>query len=102
MNLPKIIRLVWTFYKTFILASFIITACCIVLFWKYGISSFAILFWFKVTTLGVIYYFINTYRNREYYYFKNLGISKIFLWIVILTFDLMMFVLLISQTYKLR
>src|SRR6266404_7973776 len=100
MNLLKIIRLVWTFYKSFLFVSLLVTAACTGLFWEYGISIFVTLFWFKVATLGVTYYFINSYKDREYYYFRNLGISKTLLWVSTITFDLLLFVLLIFQTHK--
>jgi len=101
MKILKIISLVWTFYRSFIFASLLITASCIGLFWEYGLSIFAILFWFKVATLGVTYYFINSYKYREYYYFQNLGISKTLLWAATISFDLFLFVLFIFQIYKL-
>ena len=102
MKLRKNIRLIWTFYKTFLLVSLLVTASCFGLFWEYGLSIFAILFWFKVTTLGIIYYFINNYKIREYYYYQNLGVSRIILWSATITFDIFLFLLFIFQAYKLK
>jgi len=102
MRAAKTIRLIWTFYKSFLLASIIITACCVRIFWKYGFSTFLALFWFKVATLGLIYYFIDNYKSREYYYYQNLGISKVLLWAFTLTFDFALFIFLIIQTSYLR
>lgn len=100
MQLLKTIRLLWTFYKSFLLASLAITGCCLWLFYNYGFSIFTALFWLKIATLGVIYYFINSYKSKEYYYYQNLGISKRLLWAVTLTFDFTLFLFLITQTYK--
>ena len=53
-------------------------------------------------SLGLTYYFINSYKNKEYYYYQNLGVSKSFLWAVTLTFDFALFIFLIIQTYHLK
>jgi hypothetical protein len=102
MQAGRIIRLIFTFYRGFILVSFFITAICVELFWKYGLSIYATLFWFKLSTLGVIYYFVNTNKAREYYYFRNLGISKALLWTSTLIFDFICFILFILLSYKFR
>ena len=69
-------RLIWTFYRSFIFLSTLITVCCIVLFREYGVSIFIALFWLKISSLTIIYYFINYYKRNEYYYYFNLGLSK--------------------------
>lgn len=102
MRVVKTIRLIWTFYKYFFLASIIITTCCLGIFFKYGFTTFFALFWFKAGTLGLIYYFINNYKSREYCYYQNLGVSKILLWTFSLTFDFALFIFLIIQTSHLR
>jgi len=98
----KTIKLTWTFYRSFILASMAITICCISLFWNYGFSIFAELFWFKIISLGVIFYFIDNYKRKEYYYYQNLGISKLLLWATTLILDFTLFIFLIIQTYKFK
>lgn len=95
MRSIKIIRLIWTFYKNFLPAALFITVCCLSLFWKYGFGIFTELFWFKIATLGLIFYFINGYKNKEYYYYQNLGVSKVLLWAATLIFDLALFIFLI-------
>ena|SRR5690606_41980848 len=102
MRIFKTIRLVGSFYKSFLLASMLITACCLGIFWEYGYSIFSKLFWFKLSTLGLICYFINSYKSKEYYYYLNLGISKVLLWSSILIFDFAFFLFLIIQVYKIR
>ncbi|MEO5594225.1 MAG: hypothetical protein ABIR15_21580 [Chitinophagaceae bacterium] len=102
MQLRKTIRLIITFYKSFFLAASLITACCLVLFYEYGLSIFAVLFWLKAITLGITFYFINSYKNKEYYYYQNLGISKALLWTTTLIFDFALFIFLITQLYKFK
>jgi hypothetical protein len=99
-QLIKKAKIIFTFYRNFLLLSLLITACCLVLFWQYGLSILSTIFWFKMTTLALIYYFINSNKQKEYYYYQNLGISKRFLWSVTLIFDLSLlifFIILIKQ-----
>jgi hypothetical protein len=98
----KTIRLIWMFYKNFLFTSLLITVCCLSIFWKYGLSVFVGLFWLKIVTLGLIYYFINNYKNKEYYYYQNLGVSKAVLWASTLTLDFSFFIFLVIQTNKFR
>ncbi|HBZ26324.1 MAG TPA: hypothetical protein DEO54_08860 [Rikenellaceae bacterium] len=67
-----------------------------------GINIFTALFWFKIITLGIIVYFINNYKRNEFYYYKNLGLSKKVLWISSLTFDFILFLTLIIITLLVR
>ncbi|MET0394241.1 MAG: hypothetical protein ABW019_13935 [Chitinophagaceae bacterium] len=98
----KTIRLTWTFYKSFLFFSLVITTCCLSIFWKYGFSVFFMLFWLKLITLGLTYYFINQYKSREYYYYRNLGVSKSLLWAVTLLFDFALFIFALIQVNRFR
>jgi hypothetical protein len=98
----KTIRLISTFYRSFMLVSLLITFSSMVLFWEYGFSIFHTLFWFKIITLGLTFYFINSYKEKEYYYYQNLGVSKILLWTTTLIFDFVLFIVLIIQEYKFK
>jgi len=102
MKLLKIIKLILTFYRSFFVATTSITICCIWIFQKNGISSYFALFWFKIATLGLIYFFIKTYKSKEIYYYQNLGVSKILLWTSTLTLDFTLFILSIITTYKIN
>jgi len=102
MKLFKTIKLISTFYRSFMALSFLITATCLVLFWKYGFGVFSTLFWFKIGTLGLTFYFINNYKNKEYYYYQNLGVSKVLLWSATLSFDFALFIFLIIQEYTFK
>ena len=84
------------------LSSVIITACCVEIFMKYGFSVFTGLFRFKSVTMAIIAYFINHYKNKEYYYYRNRGISRVLLWTATLLFDFILFLLLILLANKFR
>lgn len=82
--------------------SLVITTCCLSIFWAQGFSAFSGLFWLKVASMGLTCYFINSYKSKEYYYYQNLGISKRMLWAVTLTFDFVLFIFIIIQTYRFK
>ncbi len=101
-RLLKVIRLIYTFYKSFFFFSFTLTLCCLRVFWQFGFQSFMTIFWFKILTLTLTYYFVSTYKNKEFYYFQNLGVSKLVLWITTLIFDFTLFIFLLIQIYYLK
>lgn len=103
----KTIRLILTFYKSFAFTSLIITFICLGLlhgFKEKGIYILQTLFWFKMITLAVIVYMTDIYKKEEFYYYKNLGISKLTLWLPILIFEFLFFVtttiILASKLYE--
>jgi len=85
------LRSILTFYKSFAFTSLLLTVICLKIVVTYGISTFQALFWFKIISLGLIFYYINSYKKNELYYYKNLGISKLKLWLPILIFDFFFF-----------
>src|SRR5690606_39318372 len=96
------IRLIITFYKSFAFASNLITLSCLYLIILYAEKAIYIvqaLIWFKIGTLGMIFYYIQSYKRDEFYYYKNLGLAKKHLWISTLTFD---FVLLDRKSTRLN
>lgn len=101
-NILKSIRIIFSFYRSFIIASSIITLVCLGIFQKNGPLVFGTIFLFKILTLGLIYYFIGKYKFKEFYYFQNLGISKVVLWVTTLFFDFALFIILMILTYKIR
>ena len=102
MRLTATIRIIGTFYRSFVVASALITACCIVLLLEYDYSIFMAVFWLKAFSMAILYRYINRYKQQEYYYYYNLGVSKKLLWITTLSFDFILFIILLTQTYKLR
>ena len=81
------IKLYITFYKSFCFVSILISFACAYLFFKWGISIFTVLFWFKIITLALIIYYIREYKSKEFYFYKNVGITKKALWIFSFLFD---------------
>ncbi len=102
MRLLKTIKICGTFYKNFLLFSILITLSCTTLFWKNGFSGFKELLWFKIATLALTYYFINSYKGKAYYYYYNLGISKTVLWATTVAFDFSLYLLVLLLTYTFR
>ena len=98
----RTLRLIGTFYKSYMIASSIITISCMNLIYVYGISIVTVLFWFKLITLGIIVYYINSYKKNEFYYYQNLGLSRLFLWISTIIFDVLLFVILLTVMLKIR
>ena len=102
VKLPAIIRLLLTFYKAFFLFSLLITIICTLLLYEYGLPILKVLLWLKAATLYLTFYFIRTYKEREFYYYRNLGIRDTVLWSLTLSFDSILFILFIILTYWLR
>jgi len=98
----RVLKLILSFYKSFAFLSLLITLSSVSIAFANGFGVFAILFWFKILTLGLIFYYINNYKRAEFYYFKNLGISKLKLWVSTLLFDIVLFIALLIVTIKIR
>ena len=98
----RFLRLILIFYKNYFIASTTISLFCAYVFWTNGIRTFFYLFWFKILTLGLIVFFLKTYKNNEFYYYQNLGISKIVLWTTSLFIDFLIFLWLLTMTYKFK
>jgi hypothetical protein len=92
----KTIRLILTFYKSFAFTSLLITFICLGLLYGFGakgIHMIQVLIWFKIFTLVATVYSVNVYKKNEFYYYKNLGLSKLTLWISVLTTDFLIFLI---------
>lgn len=48
-------------------------------------------FWFRAVVMAIIFYFINDYKRKEFYYYQNLGVSRRFLWITTYFLDTVLF-----------
>jgi len=95
-------RLILTFYKSFAFLSWFITLACLSISYVNGIHTFTALFWFKIITLGLIVYFISSFKREEFYYYKNLGYSKLLLWTSTLLIDFILFLALMIITLNIR
>jgi hypothetical protein len=102
LRILKAIRLIWTFYSGYAFASMVITLSCLKLNWDADFKIFGILFWFKASTLGLLYLYMNSYKRKEYFYYQNLGVSKIMLWATTLFFDFSLFLSLNLMAHNLK
>ena len=102
MQYFKIIRLIASFYRNCVLFSILITVICISLYWRNGLESLMAICWFKIATLALTYYFMNSYNQQRYYYYMNLGISKAVLWTVSLLVDFAFFISLLILIYHIK
>ena len=91
------LRLLFTFYKSFCFASILITGVCLVLHWEYGDSIRDTVICFKLLTLLLIYFFINSYKQDQFYYYRNLRLTKWMLWTATFAFDIALYILLLTR-----
>ena len=87
----RTLRAILSFYSSFAFVGFLLTAACLVTLYTTDIAMFTFLFWIKVGTMWIIFYFTNSNKKKEYYYYDNLGISKRTLWIPALSLDFLVF-----------
>jgi cyanate permease len=97
LQFSRTIRLLWTFYSGFCFASILITGVCLFLYWEYGDSIYDTLICFKLLTLLAIYFFINSYKQDQFYYYRNLKLTKWMLWTAAFAFDIALYVLLLTR-----
>jgi len=88
----RLFRIVFTFYKSFIVASGIISIACLSTIFINGLKTLSSVLIFKLFTLGIIILYINLYKKKEFYYYQNLGLPRTHLWIYALGLDLILFV----------
>ncbi|SKB37085.1 hypothetical protein [Daejeonella lutea] len=91
--MQTLLRSLVTFYKSFALLTLIINVFCIAIIVVTEFRLFPLMFWFRATVHAIIFYFINDYKKKEFYYYQNLGISKNTIWAYIVSFDLAIFLL---------
>ena len=72
------------------------------LFSEYGMSIFATLFWLKAATIGLTVFFISSYKNKEFYYYQNLGVSKLLLGVSTSLFDFLLWLTISIIAYKIK
>lgn len=79
----------------------VITAACVYLFYLFGWGAFGPLLWFKLASFAIIYMFSLGDKKKENYYYHNLGLGRVCLWVTTFTIDFLIFLLAIIITYKL-
>jgi len=88
-----------TFYQSFCFTSILISLLCGLLL-KGGGERYFALFMFKIITSGLIFFYIREYKSKEFYFYKNLGISQKTLWIVVALLDFVIFFLIITVVWS--
>ncbi len=96
MQFFRTIRLFWTFYKGFCFASLLITGACLFLYWEYGNRVWEGVICLKALAEWVIYFFINSYKQDQFYYYRNLRITKWMLCSATFAVDYALFIVLIT------
>lgn len=96
------LRLLWTFYRNHFWADMLLSAIGLWTLHNWGLVAFEAVFWFKIISYGIIYYFVNSLRKNEYYYYSNLGFRKSTLWAITLSVDFVLYITLIILTYQFR
>jgi hypothetical protein len=102
MKSYHMLRLLLTFYRSYAAFSFIITLSCSQILWINGLKAFVFIFWFKIITLALTAYYINSYKKKEFFYFQNLGLSRLRLWSVTLSLDILLYIAMLTLTYQLK
>jgi len=87
------------FYRNFFFVSFLITVVCLFILLRSEFSLMPALFWFKMATMAVVYYVTHINKQREFFYYQNIGISGIFLWVSTLATDMFLFLFLSCLIY---
>jgi len=102
MNRMKKIKLYITFYKSFCFVSILISLLCAFFLFelKDKIPIYFSLFWFKIITSVLIFFYIREYKSKEFYFYKNLGISRKALWIFSFIVDFTIYYILIIIAYN--
>ena len=91
-------RLILTFYQSFFFVSTIITMACLYITYIHGLKALSSLLLLKIMSLGLIFLYLSKYKRRDFFYYQNLGISRLKLWVYSMTLDVLVFILLIILT----
>lgn len=98
----KNLSLLYRFYLNFCLVSIIITLVSMALLYTLGVAAAVIIIWFKIITMVIFAWYVSSYKKNEFYYYRNLGLSKLRLFACTLGFDFTVFVLLMVLTHNVR
>jgi len=98
----KTLRLLITFYKSYAFASIVITIATLHFTCVGGFAMFASLLWVKIITFGMIAYLVHNFKKEEFYYYKNLGMTRKYLWISTFSIDFIIFLTLTILTLIMR
>ena len=96
------LRIIIVFYKNFILLSLLLNVVCNRLFYLFGFSIFFGLFWIKMVSYLVAFYFVNSNKKNEYFFYQNIGFKRKFLWTITIVFDFILFIITIITTNAIK
>lgn len=82
--------------------SLVFTGMCSWLFYNNGYSIFNSIFWLKLASIALAYYFISSNKAQAFYYYYNHGLSPRILWVFTIAFDLVTWAILIKICSLLR
>jgi len=102
LRLSLLIRTGFTFYRSFCVATGAITICCSLLYWKLSSAFLQEIIWLKIITLTLTLLFVNQFRRNEFYYYRNLGISKAQLFTFSVITDMLFFIVSLIIANKVR
>jgi hypothetical protein len=88
------------FYQSFCFTSILISLLCGFLLFGGGSAFYFSLFLFKIITSGLIFFYMREYKSKEFYFYKNLGISQKALWIFSAIIDFAIFFLIIILVWN--
>jgi hypothetical protein len=99
----RTIKLITRFYRGIFVINFLITLSCVYLVLVFGQKAFEILmalFWYKVIAILLVFYTSVYYRQKELYYYQNLGVSKLRLCIATSAFDFLLWIVMVTLAFK--
>lgn len=98
----RTLRILWTFYNSFFVSTLVLTASCAYMCMVLGPGALTLITWFKIITSGIIIYYINNYKNKEFYYYQNLGLSKKILWSSTMTVDFLIYIFAVYLSFQIE
>lgn len=84
----RYLKLCFTFYRSFGVALLVVTLICAYFFFRDGMSIYFPLFWFKIGSMVLVYFYMKEYKKEELYYYKNLGVGERSLWVFSFVLDI--------------
>ncbi len=87
------------FYRYAWLPNGLISILCLCIVKSWGFGAIAYLFWLKIISFLLIAFHIGRIRDKEFYFFYNMGFSKQPLWISAFSADLFLLILLATAFY---
>jgi len=80
----------------------VISLWCAYLISKDGFLAVNVIFWLKISTSFIIYFFVKQYKKNEFYYYRNLGFSITVLWIITFGIDFIILILFLKQALAIQ